>query len=410
VSEYDPFSPESMADPYPTYRELREAGPVHPLPQYDAVALPRFAEVWEVLNDLETFSVVEGPVFVRDQLLKPSPLRQSDPVNNIDGSFAMWDPPLHTQIRKVMRPSLQPRWVASLEDRVRELARARLDELVPQGRFDVAREYTAPVVVMVACEILGFPSEEGPALVSIVNRSSQRVEGHSGQSDDGRVAQAELAAFAIAQVRARRKKTIIEKRVVDYLIEGEIGGRKLTDEQIAIHLISLLVGGTETLPKVLAGGVRELGMAPDQRCALVADPTRAADGFEEMVRHQGVLQSIGRTLTRPVEIAGTKLRAGQRIFLLLQSANRDAREFPDPDRFDMTRRPLRHVGFGRGQHHCIGIHAARLEGYVLLQEFLARVPDYEVLEAEALRPPSDFQLGYTSLPVLCKNSAGGNPN
>lgn len=397
--DYDPFSSQSITDPYPTYRALREAGPLHPLPQYDAIALPRFAEVWDVLRDLESFSIVEGPVFVREQLMKPSPLRQGEPVNDCDNSFAMWDPPLHTRIRTVMRPRLQPKFVARLEDRVREWARGRLDALVPQGRFDVARDYTAPVVVMVACEILGFPPEEGPALVSIVNRSSQRTDGRSGQSEDGRVAQAELAAFAIAQVAARRKQTVGEKRVIDALISEEIGGQKLTDAQIAVHLISLLVGGTETLPKIIAGGACELARAPEQRRALVADPSRAVDAFEEMVRHQGVLQSIGRTVIRPVEIAGTKLTVGQRIFLLLQSANRDGGEFPDPDRFDFARRPVRHVGFGHGQHHCIGIHAARLEGRVLLQELLARVPEYEVLEAEGLRPPSEFQLGYTSLPI-----------
>ncbi len=343
--EYDPYSIESMTDPYPAYRELREAGPVHPLPQYDAIALPRFAEVWEVLKDLESYSLVEGPVFIRKQLLSPSALKDRAPVNNTDDTFAMWDPPLHNRIRKVMRPPLQPRFVASLEGRVRELARDRLDALVPEGRFDVAREYTAPVVVMVACEILGFPSEEGPALVSIVNRSSQRADGQSGQSSDGLVAQAELAAFAIDQVASRRRRSISDARVIDHLLSEEIDGRKLDDVQIAVHLISLLVGGTETLPKIIAGGARELSLAPEQRSALAADPTLAAGAFEEMVRHQGVLQSIGRTVARPVEIAGTKLAVGERIFLLLQSANRDAREFSGPDRFEITRRPPRHAGF-----------------------------------------------------------------
>jgi cytochrome P450 len=306
-----------------------------------------------------------------------------------------------------MRPPLQPRSIASLEERVRELARGRLDALAPQGRFDVARDYTAPVVVMVACEILGFPSEQGPALASIVNRSSKRADGRPGQSEDGLMAQRELLAFAIAQVAARRKQAVHERRVIDHLIAEEIDGRGLTDAQIATQLITLLVGGTETLPKILAGGARELGLAPEQRLALAANPARAAVAFEEMVRHQGVLQTIGRTARRPVEIAGARLRAGQRVFLLLQSANRDAREFADPDRFDSARSPTRHVGFGHGQHHCIGIHAARLEGRVLLQELLGRVPEYEVIEAETLRPPSDFQLGYSSLPIRFERDTGG---
>lgn len=396
--EYDPFSTEAMTDPYPVYRALREAGPVHPLPQYDAIALPRFAEVWKVLEDMVSYSIVEGPVFVRKQLLKPAALERRDP-SDLNASFAMWDPPLHSKIRQVMSAPFRPRFVATLEHRVRELARGRLAALLPQGRFDVARDYAAPVAVMVACDILGFPPEEGPGLVSIVNRSSRRDEGRAGQTADGAAAQAELGAFAVAQVAARRAQSIGEPRVIDHLLAAELDGRALDDVQIATQLTTLLVGGTETLPKLLAGGARELWLAPEQRAALAGDPALAADAFEEIIRHQGVLQSIGRTAKQSVEIGGAKLRAGQRVFLLLQSANRDEREFDDPDRFDIGRRARRHVGLGLGQHHCIGSHAARLEGRVLLQELLAHVPAYQVIDAEAMRPPSEFQLGYTSLPI-----------
>lgn len=396
--DYDPFSQASMSDPYPVYRALREAAPAHPLPQYDAVALPRFKEVWGVLQDMESFSIAEGPVFVRETLLKPARLERRNPVN-LGVSFAMWDPPMHSHIRQVMSPPFRPRFVAALEGRIRNLAREQLDRLVPQGRFDLARDYAAPVVVRVACDVLGFPAEEGPALVSIVNRSARRDDGRAGQTADGVAAQAELGAFAMARVAERRLQSVSEPRVVDALLAAELDGRPLDDVEIATQLTTLLVGGTETMPKIVAGGMRELARDPAQRAALVAQPDLAAAGFEEMVRHQGVLQSIGRTAKHPVEVGGERLRAGQRVFLLLQSANRDEREFVDPDRFDIHRAAPRHVGFGHGQHHCIGTHVARLEGRVLLQEFLARVPEYDVIEAEAVRPPSEFQLGYTSLPI-----------
>ena len=166
--DYDPFSPQAMADPHPAYRALRAAGPVHPLPQYDAVALPRFGEVWQVLCDLESFSIAGGPVFVREQLLRPARLEDHDPADpNL--SFSMWDPPLHSRIRQLMSPPLRPRAAAMLEPRVRALARERLDELVGAGRLDVARDYAAPVVVTVACEVLGFPAgaERGAGAWSI---------------------------------------------------------------------------------------------------------------------------------------------------------------------------------------------------------------------------------------------------
>jgi cytochrome P450 len=374
---------------------------VHPLPQYDAVALPRFAEVWEVLRDLESFSIAGGPVFVREELLRPARLEDRNPADP-DLSFSMWDPPLHSRIRQVMGPPFRPRAAASLEPRVRALARERLAEHVGAGGFDVARDYAAPVVVTVACEILGLPPEEALGLAASVNRSARRDEARAGQTEDGAAAQAELGAFAVEQVAARRRRGPDGACVVDQLLRAEVGGRALDDVQIATQLVTLLVGGTETLPKLLAGGARELARAPEQRAALVRDPALAPDAFEEIVRHQGVLQSIGRTALRPVRIGGdegVELRRGQRVFLLLQSANRDEREFSEPDRFDITRRASRHVGFGHGQHHCIGMHVARVEGRVLLEELVMRVPEYEVMETECVRPPSEFQLGYTSLPI-----------
>jgi cytochrome P450 len=112
-----------------------------------------------------------------------------------------------------------------------------------------------------------------------------------------------------------------------------------------------------------------------------------------------LLQHVGRTVLRPVEVSGQRIERGQRVFLLLQSANRDEREFPDPDRFDPARRPARHQGFGHGPHHCVGIHLARLEGRVLLEEFLSRISDYAVDLPGVERATSEFQIGYTRLPV-----------
>ena len=131
-----------------------------------------------------------------------------------------------------------------------------------------------------------------------------------------------------------------------------------------------------------------------------ATPDLVGDAFEEMVRHQGVLQSVGRTALAACEVGGRRIERGQRLFLLLQSANRDEREFESPERFDIRRRPRRHLGFGHGPHHCPGIHMARLEGRVLVEELLARIPEWQVDEAACERPPSDFQLGYVSLPIV----------
>ena len=146
--------------------------------------------------------------------------------------------------------------------------------------------------------------------------------------------------------------------------------------------------------------VLRLSGDPDQLAALRARPELVHGAFEEVVRLEGVLQSVGRTLVTDTVIGGQPMRAGQRVVLLLQSANRDDAEFADPERFDVQRVIPRHVGFGQGTHFCIGIHVARTTGVALLRGFLERYPSFTVDVSGAERPPSEFQIGWTRLPVV----------
>ena len=165
------------------------------------------------------------------------------------------------------------------------------------------------------------------------------------------------------------------------------------------QLVTLFIGGTETLPKVVAGGTYQLWRHPEQRAAVAADPALAVPAFEEMLRYELPLQFVGRTLLVDAEIAGESMRAGQRVVLMLISANRDEREFPEPDRFDVNRRMERHLGLGHGAHVCIGAHVARLEGVVMLRELLERFPEYEVDSSALEREASEFQVGWVTMPI-----------
>jgi cytochrome P450 len=396
---YDPFAPEMLANPYPVYEALRRESPVHRLPQYDAVALACFEEIWQVIGDALHYTIVEGPVFVREQLLVPFD-PNAVPVADAARTFATWDPPLHTKIRAAMARHFGPGSVAKLEERGRTAARKRLRELVPQGRFDVARDYAAPVSVELISRIIGLPVEDGAYLTDLVNRSSRRDPGKPGFTEAGMQAQAQIHSYILEQVGRRRARGADGTTTLDALLVTEVEGAPLRDVDIATQLLTLLAGGVETMPKIIAGGARELALAPDQRAALAADPSLAKGAFEEMVRHQGVLQHVGRTTLAEVEIGAETFPAGQRIFCLLQSGNRDEREFDRPDTFDIHRKARRHLGLGHGPHHCIGAHIARLEGRLLVEELVRAVPEYGFDEDAAERPASDFQLGYTSLPLV----------
>ena len=199
---------------------------------------------------------------------------------------------------------------------------------------------------------------------------------------------------------AGRRDAAVPPDLIDDLCAYAGAHGPLDDREIAVQLATLFIGGSETLPKTVAGGAYELWRRPAQRAALAADATSVPTAFEEMMRHQLPLQFVGRTMLVDAEVAGVEMRAGQRVVLLLICANRDEREFADPEQFDAQRVMERHLGFGHGVHVCIGAHVARLEGVVLVQELLARTPEYEVVEEELERECSEFHVGWARMPIV----------
>lgn len=402
---YDPYSIEAMTDPVSLYRALRRHHRAYPLPRYHAWAIPRFEDVWALFLDRERFTEAEGQVFPREQLLAPLP----DPVPTARieplDIFNNLDPPLHGKVRRALGASLMPAAVARLEPMLRAAIRTELDRLADCGEIDANRDLASHVSARAACHIVGLPGDVIPEVIALVNRAMAREPGQPGISEQGWAAIGELHALLEALVAQRRKQEIPgDPRMIDGLIAAELPGRgPLTDGEIAQQLISIVIGGTESLPKVVAGGLIELWRRPEQRAEIAAAPAeRAGSAFEEMVRFCAPAQWFGRTLKADAEIAGQTMRAGERLLLLTASANRDEREFEEPDSFRWDRRMRRVAAFGMGPHFCIGIHIARLEGRLIVEELLARFPDYAVDPERGERAVSEFQIGWVRLPLMIR--------
>jgi len=218
---------------------------------------------------------------------------------------------------------------------------------------------------------------------------------------DAIAAMVELHEYLHAAIAERRRsgRTDTEDALGAFL-RASVDGRPFDDQELAGQLMTLVVGGTETLPKVFAGGVLQLARHPDQRAALVSDPTRIKPAFEEIARYEMPTQFLTRSVKQDIELRGEKLRAGQGVLLLYRSANRDEREFVEPDRFDIARGPSRILSFGHGTHVCLGQHAARLEARIMYEELLAAVPEYEVPEETVVRAHSEFVDGYLAMPIV----------
>ncbi len=387
--EYSPFSPEVMTDPHPIYRRLRDEAPAYPLADYDAWALSRFEDIWKALMDTKSYSVAQGTA-------PPQILTRVQPVTPM---IATMDPPDHTRLRGALRPFFAPARAKALEPELRAIAGAALDDVRERGAGDLVWDVGMRMATQVASLVAGFPREDGDMLYDLVQRFMGRVEGVDGMTDDGLAAMGEMGAYFAELAAQRRAAGTCGEHPLDMLLEFDTGAGGLDDAAIASHMIMLLVGGTDTFPKVFANLAVRLFEHPDQRAAVAADPGLAPDAFLEGLRIDMPTQILGRTLLRPVEFHGETFREGQVVVFLYASANRDEREFDAPDIFDLRRRPPRTLGFGHGTHSCLGLHIAKAEGRIALEELLARAPEYGLDLARAERHRTEFVQGYATLPI-----------
>ena len=398
---YDPFSPQAMRDPHRFYPVLREEHPAWFLPEYDTYVFSRFQDVWDGFMDAAHYSEAEGQLFAQSALLEHHRGAPPEPRVHPEKSIFLWlDPPLHTSFRQALGSPFLKGNVNRLEASIRQTIRNRLAELLPLGEFDLNIDFASYVSVRVSIDLLGLEIADPAGIIRLFSRMVTRAPGQPGSTADGLVARDEVMEILCAEVRRRRAGRGVASPAIDPLLALDIIGRPLTDREIANDLMSMLLGGTETVPKVFAGGLVELHRRPGQLAQIAADPAaNAAQAWEEMLRYNAPAQWFGRTVKQPVTLGGVALEPGQRVILLIASANRDPREFEAADKFRWNRKARRMLSFGVGPHFCIGIHLARLEGRILIEEFLSAVKAYEPLTDKGNFAESEFQIGWTSLPV-----------
>jgi cytochrome P450 len=309
------------------------------------------------------------------------------------------DPPAHTQLRSVVRPCFMPRHVRALEPIARETVDALLDDAIERGGIDAVSELGGLLSAKMASLAIGLPVEDAPMLVELVQRFFTHDPGREGMTTAGLAALGELTEYCLDRIREARRDPGDQPTALHAIARFAPEGRLFSDEDAASHVTMLVIGGTETFPKTLANGLLRLWQHRDQRKLLIDDPSRIPAAYDEILRFDMPTQFLCRTLVEDYELRGEKMAAGQAVMLLYASANRDELEFDEPDRFDVLRRPQRILSFGAGTHACLGTHVARMEGRVCFERILARVPDYEIVEREAVRLQTEFVQGFASLPI-----------
>lgn len=396
---YDPFDPAVMADPLPYYRVLRDEHAMYHIEKWDTYALSRFSDIWNVLelND-GTFVASEGALPAAAVLAEHNNGPVSDPPLHPLPFHANFDAPIYDQIRRCTAAPFRPKSVSKLAERIRTLANERLDELLPRGRVDLIQEYGGIVAASVVCELVGLPVDLAADVLATVNAGSLAQPGSGVEVANARPGYPDYLTPVVARSRSGDGAPL---PIVDNLLDYRLpDGSALSDTEAAVQMLGVFIGGTETVPKIVAHGLWELSRRGEQLAAVRADPAGNVPlAREEMIRYCAPAQWFARTLRRPFTLHGTTIRPGQRIISLLASANRDEREYPEADEFIWNRPMSRLLAFGRGQHFCLGAHLARLEITIMVTEWLRRVTDFRVDTESASRPPSSFQWGWNTLPV-----------
>lgn len=403
---YNPFDPAVMADPLPFYRILRAEHPLYYVDELDTYVLSRFDDIWEVLAvDDGTFVASEGTLPAAAVLARRNDGPVADPPLHPMPFHANFDAPIYDGVRRCTSAPFRPRRVTELADRIRELAGRRLDELLPRGSFDLTQDYGGIVTASVVCELLGLPVDLAPEVLATVNAGSLAAPGDGVEVAKARPGYLEYLVPVVERRRAEGGGGALP--IVDSLIDHRLpDGTAFSDIEAATQMLGVFIGGTETVPKIVAHGLWELSRHPDQLAAVRADEFNVRKAREEMIRFCAPAQWFARTVRKPFTRYGITIQPGQRIVTLLASASRDEREYPAPDDFVWDRRIERLLAFGRGQHFCLGVHLARLEITIMVEEWLRRVADYRIDGSAARRPPSSFQWGWNSVPVEVGSEVG----
>jgi cytochrome P450 len=406
---YDPFDFDVMRNPLPYYARLREDFPIYHLPQYDGWAVSRFDDVYAVLADPDgKFSTPEGAMAGRRELahFNHGQIREisTDPLESMNFLPRRY----YAELRQSMSKSFRRHAISRLASFVREQTRQILGQLSGRDDFDLTIEFGGAVASRTVCHILDVPLEMAPRILELVNRSSRQDLQYGGFVAESVELLAELRDIAREQVVRRRAAGATgESPIIDSLLHHTVDGRPLSDDEIVVQLRSVMVGGSETVPKVAAHGLMELYKDQQQLAQVLKDlPAHVTLASQEIVRYCAPGQWFLRTVVEPVTIAGQPLEVGQRVFPLVMSANRDPREFDNPDAFTWNRSIKTHLGFGQGLKFCLGSHLAQLELRIMLEEFLTAFPDYAIDEKASERPPSNFQWGWSHVRAIPHHRSG----
>jgi hypothetical protein len=395
------FSDEFVQDPYPAYRRFLEEGPLHLVD----VSGGMWA-VWAVFSHADCSSVAKDPRLSAkraDRMLYTLPLSKRGEFKELVRMLGLWmifiDPPEHTRMRKLMNKGFSPAAAESLRPQIEKIVERMLEPLGNLSQADLVHELAYPMPVRVISELLGVPETMHDAFL----QWSAAIAEFNG-SPDRTIEQAQNAQKAVLALTDFFREAVAERRrnkgndLISLLIDIEEEGEVLTEEELYAQCVMLLFAGHETTRNLIASGIYSLLREPEKKDELRENPALIRSAVEEFLRYESPIQYTARVAKEDIELCGVRIPKRQTLWCMLGAANRDPKQFKDPDMLKLDRLNNQHLAFSAGPHFCIGSHLARLEGQVAILKIIQHFP--RMLLAQPAEWTANFGFrGLKALPV-----------
>ncbi len=372
LSLYHLLDPAILANPYALYKRLREADPVHWDPFLHAWVVTRYEDVVQVMLK---FSADRTPS--PEQLEALGMMAELQPVAQVMVKQMLFmDAPAHTRLRAVCATAFTPARVAGLRRHIQEIADMLIDRALPSGRMDVIADFANPLPAIVTAELFGVPVEDHEDLKNWSTDFAEMLGNFQHNPDRARsVLKSTENMLAYFQNAIRDQARHPRPGLVQSLMNAEVDGSRLTEEEVIANLIVTMVGGQETTTNLIGNGLVSLLRNPDQLELLKNDPSIVASAIEELLRYESPSQHTARLAPADVMLGGKQIKKRQAVIAVFAAANRDPERFADPDTLDLRRPDNRHVAFAWGAHYCFGAPLARMEGQIAFETLLRRLPN-----------------------------------
>ena len=370
---FDPYSPAVDENPFPFYRTLRDEHPCFWSEEARMWVLSRHADILAALGNWQLYSSASGNLM--DEL-----------PNRAGATLGTTDPPRHDRLRALVQHAFTKRGLEALTDPIRGLVQEQVAELAGRREFDFVGDFTAKVTARILFRMLGLPPGDDQ---EVRERAVLMVQSDPATRQKGpqHIAAYEwMQAYAAGVIEERRRNP--RDDLISQFCVAEINGERLLEREVLLTVTTLIMAGIESLGGFTVMFGLNLADFADARRQLVANPALIPDAIEESLRFNTSGQRFRRKLMQDVTLHGQTLKAGDFVCLAYGSGNRDERAFPNPDAYDIARKPRGHLGFGGGVHACLGAMVARLAVKVIYEEFLAKFPDYSRVDKKLEWMPS----------------------